>query len=656
MLQYLVAKEGGRDVDPRDADGVTWRSEAQRESILTCLRYKTDGLFVLATGSGKTYIPIVPALIEENSLTIIAVPLNAIFDTTFEMLPAFNAMRCQPWGPDDNEITPGARVVLISYDRACHQEFKTALLRACQTQGYYRVRLGLDECHMSGTDGEWRKVLTLIKELRALVPMQVVAYTGTLPHSLEASVKSKLGLAAGDGTVTVRTTTNRPELSFHVAPPVQSVRSAVVTIAKMWEDMKSLPYFDKTKHRAIIFVQTGADGRTAKEELSRMGVECELFCGSTAGGGRSLTSEERAAILDRWIMEGDKAPFLLATPALGAGFHYPWVLAVFHVRPGDGALAQLQQWTRAGRSGETSWCIMLPFKNDEHWWKRREPDVKGKNVLMEIVFGKFKKCIRKSLFDFVDGPGQGQRCLDQPFNSKCTVCVKGSFTLEGSMPDVHPKNAPAPAIVSTTTSRKRAGTLSVYEEHADRKAPGPSVFRAQQDVVKTSRSGRMRQEMDLWKDVRQAADYFATVCPLCLMDCPGSVSTHHSAYEQCPHITSDYGSWMALKDGIHYEKNSQAAYYCYHCHTPLVESMGHSKAREDIVRCKPRHAIVLPVAWFARNSPKWMDGLARKFPDIERHESYEEWLVQKADKKPWRNITEVLLWAERQTSAAARNA
>lgn len=640
-------------MDSTTAASVTWRSEAQKQSVLTCLRYETDGLFVLATGSGKTYVPIVPALIERNSLTIIATPLNAIFENTLLMLPPCNKIRMMPWTSDSTEIWDGTQIVLISYERAGQQEFKRALVSAYHAFGYHRVRLGLDECHMVETDGDWRPSLPLISELRALVPMQVVAYTGTLPRSMEGRAKQTIGLASGEGTSTIRTTTNRPELSFCVAPTVNSIKSAVASIVNMWQELRGLATFDPERHRAIIFVQSGDDGRQVKRELALLGYDSEMFCGSAAAGGEMLSLEERERILSRWEKGGgDRTSFLLATPALGAGYHYPWVKIVFHVRPADGILAQLQQCTRAGRDGKTSWCVILPFANDEHWRARGTPDVKGKNALMKLVFGKQKSCIRKSFFDFVDGPEEGQVCNDYDYNARCSNCVPGPFGFAQSLPPAAPESAPAPYMVSVQKGRKRAASQSFEDgRRPSPSTPGIDLFLEQQETAKSRKAGRLGYETSVWQDVKDAQDYWSAVCPPCTMSSPGKSAPPHAARDTCPHIQSGEESWKSFKFSIRYNAGPP---YCYKCHGPLQEVLGHPTALQDLIKCKPLYPTVLQVAWFARTHPDWTQKLDDKFPDIARSSSYEDWLAERSSTKPWRNITDVFIWVGCQAVAATR--
>ncbi|KDR66005.1 hypothetical protein GALMADRAFT_81284, partial [Galerina marginata CBS 339.88] len=57
-----------------------WTCEEQKLAFLAVSDLKTDVLVVMATGSGKTMVVILPSLLEVNQITVIVVPLLSLLD------------------------------------------------------------------------------------------------------------------------------------------------------------------------------------------------------------------------------------------------------------------------------------------------------------------------------------------------------------------------------------------------------------------------------------------------------------------------------------------------------------------------------------------------------------------------------------------------
>ena len=60
------------------AEGATFRSDLQEKCIMNVLKGKKDGLAILRTGSGKSMLFMVPAILNKNMMCIVIVPLVAL--------------------------------------------------------------------------------------------------------------------------------------------------------------------------------------------------------------------------------------------------------------------------------------------------------------------------------------------------------------------------------------------------------------------------------------------------------------------------------------------------------------------------------------------------------------------------------------------------
>ena len=70
-----------------DAD---WSSPQQRQAVIAILECQRDVLAIMATGSGKTMLILIPVLVEPDKTTVVILPLNSLMDDLCRRLNGFS--------------------------------------------------------------------------------------------------------------------------------------------------------------------------------------------------------------------------------------------------------------------------------------------------------------------------------------------------------------------------------------------------------------------------------------------------------------------------------------------------------------------------------------------------------------------------------------
>lgn len=329
-----------------------------------------------------------------------------------------------------------------------------------------------------------------------------------------------------------------------------------------------------------------------------------------------------------------------------------------------------------------------------------EPDFKGKDALVALVFTNATACIRKSLFGHADGAQYGQKCTDAPGrNALCSRCMHNQTLPAMSMRIVSPpvfaasfqgqKKGPKPPSpqqqrTPITPSRKRASTAVSSQRRmpppqqqatasSSRQAANP--FAAGQQESMERRMSRMAAvaNADPYQPLRTACQFFRGVCPLCaIMEPHRRDIPKHRAIGDCPHVKQGrFGSaknWWAKKGGFVDLPGNHGPMLCYLCWLPATPDMPHP----DVTETGPdkcmgdknfKHAVLF-LAWNDGTRPgsgeERVTAFRRDFPDAplmedtaEGASAMIEWLMTDAPdskKRKHINYLEVLIHIHREAT------
>lgn len=328
-----------------DPEG-TWKCPEQETAVKAIMKKDRDVGVVLVTGSGKTFVALIPALVsleDEPGITIIVCPLVSVegqWRTVFKRLKVVY----EHWtGP--GSVRGDAAFILVSLDCAKGTHFQSAMRIVHQTKSPIR-RLFFDEAHLALTERSYRPCLKNGYELRFL-PFQLVLMTGTLPPAAELHMEQEFAMY---NTEWIRTSAYRPELLIEVTDTVKGlVEASKIVVERLEKDKKDLDPEDKV----IVFVPQVKHGHALSTDLFP-NLPALPFYHAKCG-----TPEEKAEMIARWTDQHGPR-IMIATVALEAGGDFPHVTHVFHVFSVPHMAGYQQAVGRGGRSGNDCFCIFIP--------------------------------------------------------------------------------------------------------------------------------------------------------------------------------------------------------------------------------------------------------------------------------------------------------
>lgn len=202
----------------------TWTSPLQRDTVMTVLNTTSDVLAVLTTSSGKSMLPLIPALLENNLLTVLILPLKSLVTDYKRKLEAMAVPYLHYTGSNipRGHCTPN--LVLVTVDMA-RQDHWIQWIGEVDCVKHVQ-RFCFDEGHYPLTDANFRGSVRNIYTVRSL-PRQLVVFTGTLPPKSEPTIK-EMFLLHESVKVFRSTSTNRPE--FQLIKAVRQQKSVLPTI------------------------------------------------------------------------------------------------------------------------------------------------------------------------------------------------------------------------------------------------------------------------------------------------------------------------------------------------------------------------------------------------------------------------------------------
>ncbi|KAF8633670.1 hypothetical protein AX17_004413, partial [Amanita inopinata Kibby_2008] len=317
-----------------------WTCPEQKEGVIALLKNETDVLAVMATGSGKTMLCVIPAMMEEHQVTVVVLPLKSLMTDYKRKLHAMNVEFEQYEGGKTRQLTGMQNLVLVSADMA-----RTADFRQCISELHEKrevARIIFDECHFALTASDYRPALRNLAELRIL-PVPLCLMSGTVPPELEEEMKEAFGVV--ESAIVLRTGSDRPELKYmleDLRPDFGAVMQRTRQI--LAEEMKRF----RERDRGLVFVPFIGQGSQLAGELG-----CEFYNGS-----ESLSDGERKKIYDKWISGVQK--LMVCTSAFGTGNDYGHVRVVIHAGTPPEMIGFVQEVSRGGRDHEAATCYVLP--------------------------------------------------------------------------------------------------------------------------------------------------------------------------------------------------------------------------------------------------------------------------------------------------------
>ena len=395
-----------------------------QEEIIQAILGGKDIVALMPTGGGKSLCYQLPAILGEK-ISLVISPLIALMKDQVDALSARgipatfinSALSGEEIARRMDGIKKGKYKILYAAPERLSNGYFQSL-----TNGLDFHLLAVDEAHcVSAWGHDFRPDYLEIKNFISRLKKRpvVAAFTATATPEVKDDIINRLALRNPE--VFVRGF-NRPNLKFFAQKNLKP-REKYAEILRLVKSMKGA---------GIIYTLTRKEAEFVRDFL----LDNKISAASYHAG---MTAERREKVQNEFMQ--DKCKVIVATIAFGMGVDKSDVRFVIHAGMPKNLEGYYQEAGRAGRDGETAYCILLHGKKDtnthqffirqdrEVMWKQGKPNeevsrlisIKYNRLDKMMEYVEAKTCRRKIILKYFSDPEYDR----QPENCRgCDICLK----------------------------------------------------------------------------------------------------------------------------------------------------------------------------------------------------------------------------------------
>lgn len=314
-----------------------------QQEVIQCVLDKKNALVIMPTGSGKSILYQIPALIQ-NGLTVVISPLIALMKDQVDTLNRKNidaiyinsSLSQEEREKRYNDLKKGRHKLVYVTPERFRKKIFLNVLRNREVS-----LLAVDEAHCISEWGhDFRPDYTRLKEFREKMNNPVtIALTATATPDVQKDIINQLGLKEEDVNL-FHEGINRPNLKLETIP--------------LWGESEKLAeivnVITENPGSGIIYFSLIKDLEQMSDLLFKKKVKHLVYHGK-------LETEKRKSVQEKF-MKG-KASIILATNAFGMGIDKEDIRFVVHAQVPGSIESYYQEIGRAGRDGMPSECVLL---------------------------------------------------------------------------------------------------------------------------------------------------------------------------------------------------------------------------------------------------------------------------------------------------------
>ncbi|UPX20280.1 uncharacterized protein EKO05_0010517 [Ascochyta rabiei] len=280
----------------------------QEESLKAVMQRRLRVLVVMATGTGKSMLFMLPASVSPGGVSVVVAPLNALRDDLQDRCDQLG-IPCAKW--DGRRPPYWARIVLVTPESAVTKAFGRFIDE--KRMLHQLDRIVIDECHvLLESTQDWRPDLLKMVEMTEK-GTQVVYLTATLPPTLQPAFLHTAGLDAQTVTICRDERTTRTNIAYQV---LEYTRGTLEKVLIKLVAAKRSRYGPKAQ--IIVYCPTVDETKRLAKLL-----QCSAYY-------RQMGSDEEKARMVRSFTLGIEK-LCTATNMLGLGLDAAGVRVVIHV-------------------------------------------------------------------------------------------------------------------------------------------------------------------------------------------------------------------------------------------------------------------------------------------------------------------------------------